>query len=425
MYARRPFVDSKTMNATPQIRFAEFADPWEQRKLGELAEKVTAKNLTGAVKEVFTNSAEFGVISQSDFFDHEVAKQSSISGYYVVEPGDFVYNPRISTTAPVGPIRRNMLGRRGVMSPLYTVFRLTTDVDGTYLSHYFKTDGWHPFMRLEGNSGARSDRFSIGDSTFFEMPIPLPSEAEQAEIGRFLDSLDALITLHQREHDKLFDAKQSMLQKMFPNSGARVPEIRLAGFADPWEKCELGDVIREFYAGQTPYRENQAFWGGDVNWLASGDLNKGIVTSTAEKITPEGRVASGLKLVPAGTVVVATMGQEAAGTRGNCCILGISTTINQACMALYPDESRLDRQFLFQWYKAVGNEYGMKYTQGTKQQNYNEDLLSKLEIRFPSLPEQRAIGQLFSHLDALISLQQRELEKLKSLKQSLLQGMFV
>ena len=190
------------MSRVPAVRFEGFTDPWEQRKLGDVADKVTSKNASGSIREVFTNSAEYGVISQSDFFDHEVAKQSSIVGYYVVEPEDFVYNPRISTTAPVGPIRRNALGRCGVMSPLYTVFRLNGDVDGTYLSHYFKTDGWHPFMRLEGNSGARSDRFSIGDSTFFEMPIPLTSMAEQAEIGRFLDGLDSLITLHQRKGDQ-------------------------------------------------------------------------------------------------------------------------------------------------------------------------------------------------------------------------------
>ena len=136
---------------------------------------------------------------QTEFFDHAVAKESNIAGYYVIAPGDFVYNPRISATAPVGPIRRNTLGIHGVMSPLYTVFRLTDAVDGTYLSHFFKTNGWHGFMKLEGNSGARSDRFSIGDATFFEMPIPVPSSSEQHAIGSFFSRLDDLITLHQRK----------------------------------------------------------------------------------------------------------------------------------------------------------------------------------------------------------------------------------
>ena len=189
----------KDGESVPEIRFAGFTDPWEQRKLGEIADKVTEKNLDGNITEVLTNSAEYGVINQTEFFDHAVAKESNIAGYYVIAPGDFVYNPRISATAPVGPIRRNTLGIHGVMSPLYTVFRLTDAVDGTYLSHFFKTNGWHGFMKLEGNSGARSDRFSIGDATFFEMPIPVPSSSEQHAIGSFFSRLDDLITLHQRK----------------------------------------------------------------------------------------------------------------------------------------------------------------------------------------------------------------------------------
>ena len=235
----------------PAIRFAGFTDPWEQRKLGEIADKVTAKNLDGNITEVLTNSAEYGVINQTEFFDHAVAKESNIAGYYVIAPGDFVYNPRISATAPVGPIRRNTLGIHGVMSPLYTVFRLTDVVDGTYLSHFFKTNGWHGFMKLEGNSGARSDRFSIGDATFFEMPIPVPSSSEQHAIGSFFSRLDNLITLHQRKYDKLVIFKKSMLEKMFPKDGESVPEIRFAGFTDPWEQRKLGELFD--YEQPQPY----------------------------------------------------------------------------------------------------------------------------------------------------------------------------
>ena len=205
----------KDGESVPEIRFAGFTDPWEQRKLGEIADKVTEKNLDGNITEVLTNSAEYGVINQTEFFDHAVAKESNIAGYYVIAPGDFVYNPRISATAPVGPIRRNTLGIHGVMSPLYTVFRLTDAVDGTYLSHFFKTNGWHGFMKLEGNSGARSDRFSIGDATFFEMPIPVPSSSEQHAIGSFFSRLDDLITLHQRKLELLQNIKKSLLDKMF------------------------------------------------------------------------------------------------------------------------------------------------------------------------------------------------------------------
>ena len=181
----------------PEIRFKGFTDAWEQRKLSAIADKVTEKNVGLQYIETFTNSAEFGIISQRDFFDHDIAKMSSLGGYYIVRSEDFVYNPRISTSAPVGPINRNKLGRIGVMSPLYTVFR-PHDIDTTYLEYFFKSKYWHSFMNFNGDSGARSDRFSIKDSVFFEMPIPIPHIDEQKKIGEYLAYLDRLITLHQR-----------------------------------------------------------------------------------------------------------------------------------------------------------------------------------------------------------------------------------
>ena len=182
----------------PAIRFKEFTDAWEQRKLSEIAGKVTEKNTGLQYVETLTNSAEFGIISQRDFFDHDISKLGSLDGYYIVRNEDFVYNPRISTSAPVGPINRNKLGRTGVMSPLYTVFR-PHDIDTTYLEHFFKCGYWYSFMNFNGDSGARSDRFSIKDDVFFQMPIPVPHIEEQRKIGLFLTQLDHLITLHQRK----------------------------------------------------------------------------------------------------------------------------------------------------------------------------------------------------------------------------------
>ena len=198
----------------PEIRFKGFTDAWEQRKLSEIADKVTEKNVGLQYVETFTNSAEFGIISQRDFFDHDIAKLGSLDGYYIVKNEDFVYNPRISTSAPVGPINRNKLGRTGVMSPLYTVFR-PHDIDTTYLEHVFKCGYWHSFMNFNGDSGARSDRFSIKDNVFFQMPIPIPHIDEQRKIGELLTRLDHLITLHQRKLEKLQNIKKSMLEKMF------------------------------------------------------------------------------------------------------------------------------------------------------------------------------------------------------------------
>ncbi|KAB5661597.1 restriction endonuclease subunit S [Bifidobacterium adolescentis] len=198
----------------PEIRFAGFTDPWEQRKLGELASKRIEKNTNG-IKETFTNSAEHGVVSQLDYFDHDITNDANIGNYSVVHPDDFIYNPRISAVAPCGPINRNKLDRNGVMSPLYTVFSVDDTIDKLYLEHYFKTSRWHQFMFLEGNSGARSDRFSISDSIFFEMPIQCPVLEEQELIASFFGRLDSLITLHQRKLELLRNIKKSMLDEMF------------------------------------------------------------------------------------------------------------------------------------------------------------------------------------------------------------------
>ena len=201
----------------PEIRFKGFTDAWEQRKLGEITGKIIDKNSDMAITETLTNSAEFGIISQTDFFDHAISKLNKLSGYTVVRKDYFVYNPRISVTAPVGPINRNKLDRDGVMSPLYTVFS-THDIDNSFLEWFFKNNSWHKFMRFNGDSGARSDRFSIKDEVFFRMPVLAPNDKEHIEqkhIGKFFEQLEHVITLHQRKLEKLKNLKKACLERMF------------------------------------------------------------------------------------------------------------------------------------------------------------------------------------------------------------------
>lgn len=157
------------------------------------------KNTNKAITETFTNSAEHGIVSQRDFFDKDIANQENISSYYVVNIGDFVYNPRISSSAPCGPISRNKLGRQGIMFPLYTVFS-PSGVDLAFLEQYFKTSRWYSYMYLNGDTGARADRFAIKDKSFFDMPIATPSSLNEQEIiSTFLDQTDYHITLHQKK----------------------------------------------------------------------------------------------------------------------------------------------------------------------------------------------------------------------------------
>ena len=172
---------------------------WEQRKLSDISTKVTTKNVDVHYTETLTNSAEQGIISQVDFFDKEISNKDNINGYYIVDNNDFIYNPRISTLAPVGPINRNKLNRTGIMSPLYTVFR-SSNVDLGFLEWYFQSSHWHRYMKLNGDSGARADRIAIKDSTFFEMTIKIPVNIkEQVLIGETLEKFNQYITLHQQE----------------------------------------------------------------------------------------------------------------------------------------------------------------------------------------------------------------------------------
>lgn len=199
---------------TPEIRFKGFSGAWEERFLSELTSKVIEKNVLKEHSETFTNSAEIGIINQRDYFDKDISNAENIGGYYIVEPDSFIYNPRISALAPVGPVNRNKLGRTGVMSPLYTVFR-TKDVDNTFLEYFFKTNLWHPFMYLNGDTGARADRFSIKDAVFMELPVPYPVLLEQQKIGTYFRTMDELIFKHAIQLQKLKQIKSSCLEKMY------------------------------------------------------------------------------------------------------------------------------------------------------------------------------------------------------------------
>ena len=263
-------------------------------------------------------------------------------------------------------------------------------------------------------------------NTLTSLRLPFPAIEEQKSIAEILTAQDEVIALLQRQIDLLIQQKKGFLQKMFPAKGCTVPEIRFQGFSGDWEQRKLGEVIVESYNGQTPSRANPSFWNGEINWCSSGDLNRSYVGKTTEKITEAGLIDARLRIIPKGTFVMAITGLEAAGTRGNCGILDIDTALNQSCMALITDSKILNTDFLFQWYCKVGNEYGITYTQGTKQQSYNAELIQILPISIPTIDEQKAIASFFNNFDSLITLHQRKLEleqqKKKALMQLLLTG---
>ncbi len=403
---------------SPQLRFEGFTDDWEERKLGDISYKVKEKNKTGEFTETLTNSAEYGIINQRDFFDKDISNAKNLTGYYVVKNDDFVYNPRISNFAPVGPIKRNKLGRTGVMSPLYYVFR-THDIDKNYFEKYFDTLYWHRFMELNGDSGARADRFAIKDSVFVEMPIPYPTMDEQQKIGSFFKQLDDTIALHQRKLDLLKEQKKGYLQKMFPKNGAKVPELRFAGFADDWEERKLGE-LSNIVGGGTPSTLNPEYWDGDIDWYAPAEIGEQSYVSKSKKtITELGLKKSSARILPVGTVLFTSR----AGI-GNTAILAKEATTNQGFQSIVPDQNKLDSYFIFSRTNEL-KRYGEVTGAGSTFVEVSGKQMSKMSIMVPELSEQQKIGSFFKQLDDTIALHQRKLDLLKEQKKGFLQKMFV
>ncbi len=200
-----------------ELRFTDkngqpFPD-WEEKRLGELATRSTQKNTNLESVRVLTNSAVQGVIDQGDYFDKDIANAENLGGYYVIQLGDFVYNPRISVSAPVGPIKRNMVGE-GVMSPLYTVFRFSQP-ETFFYEKFFETTVWHKYMKSVANYGARYDRMAITTKDFMGLPMPVPHPDEQRLIADALTSLDAKIAAVSDQVSQMEAFKQGLLQQMF------------------------------------------------------------------------------------------------------------------------------------------------------------------------------------------------------------------
>lgn len=391
------------MSNIPKLRFPEFTDAWEKWELNKIAIKVTEKNKDGIFPETLTNSAEFGVISQRDFFDKDISNPENLNGYYIVKPNDFVYNPRISNLAPVGPIKRNQLNRIGIMSPLYFIFRVSSNIDLDFLDAFFSTNLWHLFMKLNGDSGARADRIAIKDKIFMEMSIPLPSYIEQQKIGNLFKQLDRLITLHKRKWDDVILLKKALLQKMFPKNGSDFPEIRFPEFTDAWEKCKLGEVL--IYEQPTKYIvENTNYEQSGIPVLTAGKTF--ILGYTQENF--------GIKQANKNNPVIIF---DDFTTSSH--LVDFPFKIKSSAMKILKENpNKGDLYFLF---NSLNN---IRYEPQSHERHWISKF-SEFEIFTPSLPEQQKIGNLFKQLDRLITLHKRQHEHYQLLKKALLQQMFV
>lgn len=198
---------------TGKKRLPNFEGKWKYVPLGKISKKQKQKNKQFAYSLVLSNSAQHGILPQTEQFDKEIANEERIDGYYIVHDGFFVYNPRISVTAPCGPINRNETGKTGVMSPLYTVFSVESELlDKDFLKQYFVSTCWHRHMKSVANYGARHDRMSISDEDFFLMPIPVPSVDEQHAITNVLNAADREIELLRQNLEQEKQKKKALMQ---------------------------------------------------------------------------------------------------------------------------------------------------------------------------------------------------------------------
>lgn len=392
---------------------------WKQRKLGEISEKVTEKNKDREFTETLTNSAEYGIVSQSDFFDKKISNSKNIDNYYIVQNNDFIYNPRISNFAPVGPIKRNKLNKIGIMSPLYYVFR-TNNIDLTFLEKFFDTSYWHRFMKLNGDTGARADRFAIKDSIFKEMPIPCPNSEEQTKIGNLLKQIDSTIALHQRKLDKLQDLKKAALQSMFAQKDETEPKVRFTNFDEPWKHCNLGElvIIRSGFTGDAALNEGKYFLT-HIETIASGEINFERVGYTNSK--PDNKY-----LLTAGDILysninsLSQIGKVAQYQSRQPLYHGINLLRLSA-------KDVIDSRFLIQALRTNDKKvWAMSHANpAVNQASINQTELAKQTFVLPNKNEQREIGVFLSDLDDVITLYHKKLENLHELKKSFLQKMFI
>ena len=412
----------------PAIRFKGFSDAWEQRKLGELVDRVVRKNTNNESTLPLTISAQYGLVDQITYFNNRVASRD-VSNYYLVLNGEFAYNKSTSDGYPFGAVKRLDLYEKGVLSTLYIVFapKKEQQIDSDYLTVFFDTDRWHKGVAERAAEGARNHGLlNISAEDFFDIDLSVPKDiVEQKQIGAFIRQLDNLITLHQRKFEKLTNVKKSMLEKMFPQNGSSYPEIRFKGFTDPWEQRKLGELVDRVVRKNTnnestlPLTISAQYGLVDQityfnNRVASRDVSNYYLVLNGEfaynKSTSDG--------YPFGAVKRLDLYEK-----------GVLSTLY---IVFAPKkEQQIDSDYLTvffdtdRWHKGVAE----RAAEGARNHgllNISAEDFFDIDLSVPKdIVEQKQIGAFIRQLDNLITLHQRELEKLQNIKKSMLEKMFV
>ena len=401
----------------PAIRFQGFADPWEQRKVGEVIEDYVEKTTVQNQYPVLTSSQQQGIVLQEDYFaDRQVTTNDNV-GYYVLPRGFFTYRSRSDTDLFV--FNRNNLIDKGIISYYYPVFR-PKNTDSNFLLRRLN----HGICSQLSMAAEGTGQHVLAHSKFKNMEFLVPSVPEQELIGDYFEKLDTLITLHQRKYDKLVAIKRSMLEKMFPREGSRFPEIRFAGFTDPWEQRKLSDIVDRVTRKNTglestlPLTISAQYGLVDQityfnNRVASQNISNYFLVKKGEfaynKSSSDG--------YPFGAV-----------KRLDLYEMGVLSTLYIVFALKAPD---VHSDFLAcyydtdNWHKQVSE----RAAEGARNHGLlnisAEDFLDTSLLIPPNIREQALIGEFLKKLDVLITLHQRKLEKLQAIKRSMLEKMFV
>ena len=390
----------------PNIRFKGFTDPWEQRKLSDLTERVTRKNKNNESERPLTISAQDGLIDQNNFFDKQIASRD-VSGYFLVKNGEFAYNKSYSNGYPWGAVKRLDRYDMGVLSTLYIIFR-PTNVSSQFLVSYYDTTSWHREVAKNAAEGARNHGLlNITPADFFNTVLLIPNSiSEQKKIGAFFKQLDDTIALHQQKVTQLKELKKLLMQKIFDQ------EWRFKGFTDPWEQRKLGDIFKE--------RKERSAEGE----LISITLEKGIVKATSlSRKDNSSKDKHNYKVIKKGDVAYNSMRmwQGASGYSQYNGILSPAYTVITPCA----NNNAIFFSYMFKRREMI--QTFQKNSQGLTSDTWNLKFpaLSLIKVRVPKVREQAIISDTLKCLDATIALHQQKVDQLKELKKYLMQNLFV
>ena len=393
----------------PAIRFKGFSDTWEQRKVGDLLIERNQQAPMSDEYPLMAFIANEGVAPKGDRYDRSALVTDTANKLYKkTEIGDFIYS---SNNLETGSIGLNKYGK-ACISPVYSIFEPTGIADSDFLGRRLVRKDFINAM-VKWRQGVIYGQWRIHESDFLKIEIPVPSVVEQRKIGAYLDQLDRLITLHQRKYDKLTNVKKSMLEKMFPQNGSNVPEIRFKGFTEAWEQRKLGEIgsvsmCRRIFKEQTSENGEIPFYkigtfGGEADAFISREL---FEEYKAKYQYPK-----------KGDILI-----SASGSIGRTVVFtGKNEYFQDSNIVWLNHDKHLDNSFLKCFYSIV-KWAGIEGS--TIKRLYNDNILNTA-ITLPSVEEQQKIGAYFENLDNLITLHQRELEKLKNLKKACLEKMFV